>query len=123
MEDQDKKIQSTCERIVRNDLYCNLSHIVCRMIELEPDQWLDSEGICGKPDEDEGYEDEYREPYEHWSVSEWLAGKLEEQGCLIERDFYGHSVWGRETTGQSVSMDSCMIAIAKAICQPEVDNA
>jgi hypothetical protein len=46
------------------------------------------------------------EVYEHWIVSDWLAGKLEEQGEKVDRDFAGLTVWARTTTGQAILLDS-----------------
>lgn len=43
--------------------------------------------------------------YEHWIVSKWLAEMLEQRGEKIDSDFNGLVVWGRPTTGQSISMD------------------
>jgi hypothetical protein len=48
---------------------------------------------------------EYSEVFEHWIVSEWLANRLEEKGETIEKDFYGLTIWGRCTTGQSICLD------------------
>jgi hypothetical protein len=50
--------------------------------------------------------------FEHWAVSEWLAGKLEEQGERVDRDFAGLCVWARTTSGQSISMDGVIERIA-----------
>lgn len=62
---------------------------------------------------DEGYKDfceehnldyDYIEVYEHWIVTNWLAGKLAGKG-EITGDICGLTVWGRTTTGQAISMD------------------
>jgi len=58
------------------------------------------------------YGDEERDVFEHWTVSEWLAEKLIEKGEFVGTDFYGLSVWGRTTTGQSVKMDGVIQEIA-----------
>ena len=56
--------------------------------------------------------DPYRvEAYEHWIVSDWLAGKLEAKGEIVARDIAGLTIWGRCTTGQSISMDGVIKAI------------
>ncbi len=47
---------------------------------------------------------EEQEVYEHWIVSDWLQRKLADRGC-VTGDFAGLSIWGRCTTGQSISMD------------------
>jgi len=51
------------------------------------------------------------EIYEHWIVSDWLAGRLEERGEVVQRDFYGLTVWGRACTGQAILLDSVICAI------------
>jgi hypothetical protein len=53
-----------------------------------------------------------REAYEHWIVSDWFARKLQEQGEMVNRDILGLTVWGRCTTGQSISMDGVIETIA-----------
>ncbi|WP_155636167.1 hypothetical protein [Burkholderia cepacia] len=51
--------------------------------------------------------------YEHWIVSGWLAGKLEDQGEMVNRDICGLIVWGRCTTGQAIYMDGVIQEIAR----------
>lgn len=53
------------------------------------------------------------EAYEHWIVSDYLARQLESEGEMIARDFLGLTIWGRTTTGQSISMDYVMLKIAR----------
>ncbi len=49
--------------------------------------------------------DDYRrEVFEHWIVSDWLAGKLSELGEATG-EVFGLTVWGRTTTGQSIGSD------------------
>jgi hypothetical protein len=48
-----------------------------------------------------------QEIYEYWIVSDFLAGKLEEQGEIIIEN-YGLTIWGRQTTGQAILLDSCI---------------
>jgi len=54
---------------------------------------------------------EQNEVYEHWIVSEWLAGRLEDHGEVIERDFYGLTIWGRTCTGQAILLDDVICSI------------
>ena len=54
---------------------------------------------------------EQNEVYEHWIVSEWLAARLEERGEVIERDFFGLTIWGRACTGQAILLDSVICSI------------
>lgn len=60
------------------------------------------------------------EPYqnealEHWIVSEWLADKLEECGEMVIRDFKGLTLWGRNTSGQNISIDYVIKKIAREL--------
>lgn len=58
--------------------------------------------------------DDYRRDiYEHWIISDWFAGKLEEHGELVLRDFFGMTVWGRTTSGQAILLDWIISAIAE----------
>lgn len=54
---------------------------------------------------------EYPDIYEFWSVSGWLAEKLEEKGEIVFEclDFI---VWGRQTTGQAIYLDKVIQEIA-----------
>jgi hypothetical protein len=63
--------------------------------------------FCGANDVDP----EQNEIYEHWIVSEWLAARLEDRGEVIERDFYGLTIWGRACTGQAILLDSVICSI------------
>lgn len=62
---------------------------------------------------------EEREVYEHWAVTDWLGKKLEARGEKVDFDFAGLTIWGRTTTGQSISMDSVMSDICEALNSPE----
>jgi hypothetical protein len=57
-------------------------------------------------------EPEVSEVFEHWIVDSWFAGKLAERGHPIAHDFLGMTIWGRPTTGQSISMDGVVLEIA-----------
>lgn len=61
--------------------------------------------------EEHSIDPERREIFEHWIVSAWLSGKLEEQGEAVG-EVLGLTVWGRPTTGQSISMDNVILQIA-----------
>jgi len=47
---------------------------------------------------------DYVEAYEHWLVSDWLAGRLRAHGEMVGR-VLGLTIWGRTTTGQAIYMD------------------
>lgn len=54
------------------------------------------------------------EPLEWWSVSEYLADKLESKGEVILRDWLGFTaVWGRCTSGQAILLDGVIGEIAE----------
>ncbi len=57
---------------------------------------------CKEHDINEPYA---REIFEHWAVTDWFADKLEAAGEKVDRDFAGLNIWGRTTTGQSMTMD------------------
>lgn len=69
---------------------------------------------CGKILNESEYDDCLcsAEVYEWWAVSKWLGEKLKKQGCVVIES-YGKSYWGRETTGQAISLDGCIANIAK----------
>jgi hypothetical protein len=59
------------------------------------------------------------EIYEHWIVSNWLADQLEKRGEVIERDFYGLTIWGRACTGQAILLDDVICSIYDELHKPE----
>ncbi|WP_040513612.1 hypothetical protein, partial [Paraglaciecola polaris] len=63
--------------------------------------------------ENEEGEEEFVEIFEYWAVSNWLADKLILSGEKVEKDFYGHCVWGRTCSGQAISLDHVIRNIAK----------
>ena len=71
----------------------------------------DWQALC----EDPYIEPLYREVYEHWIVSDWLAEMLEERGEKVDHDFAGLTIWARTTTGQSISIDSVIVDICAAL--------
>ena len=60
-----------------------------------------------------GIDPYYREVFEHWAVSDWLADKLEAKGEKVDRDFAGLTVWARTTTGQAIYCDGVFQDIAR----------
>jgi hypothetical protein len=70
---------------------------------------------CGHVLTEEDYnnrDSQPREIYEWWAVSKWFGEKLAAKGCCVIES-WGKSYWGREATGQSISLDRCVIDIAK----------
>jgi hypothetical protein len=70
--------------------------------------YASAEDVCAH----EGLDPYPREVYEHWIVTDWLAGQLEALGERVDRDFAGLNVWARTTTGQSITLDAAIGAIA-----------
>lgn len=57
----------------------------------------------------------YDEVYEHWTIPEgFIANELKEHGQVVF-DFGGLTIWGRMTTGQSISMDGVIRCIVKGL--------
>lgn len=53
-----------------------------------------------------------REIFEYWAVSDWLGRKLKDKGETVV-DLLGLTIFGRATTGQSMTVDSVFREIAK----------
>ena len=120
------------DMVEREVIYCATT-LVFRFAEQEIDEWahlfhgfdkdaaLDQLHVVHEPMPDEPTLDDiheameacgwdasdfaYQKVYEHWIVSDWLAIRLEKHGEVIERDFYGLTIWGRGATGQRISLD------------------
>lgn len=72
---------------------------------------------CGKIFSESEYDELATKPeeiYEWWAVSKWFGEKLKEQGCVV-LDSWGKSYWGRCVTGQAISLDECVVNIAKSM--------
>ena len=65
-------------------------------------------------DEHDNLDTKPEEIYEWWAVTNWFGEKLREQGCVVIES-WGKSYWGRCTTGQSISLDGCIVNIAKSM--------
>lgn len=58
---------------------------------------------------------DYTEVYEHYIISErWTAELLRDHGQVVF-DFGGLTIWGRMTTGQSISIDGVTARIIKGL--------
>lgn len=51
------------------------------------------------------------EALEHWIISDWLAARLAEHSEIVTTDFMGLTIWGRTTSGQSISIDGVICDI------------
>lgn len=89
-------------------------------IQIVDDEFVDSTWLIndwGELCKEQDIEPEESEIYEHWVVSDWLARKLSEKGHKVDNDFMGLTIWGRPTTGRSISMDGVMKEIAKDLLE------
>lgn len=87
---------------------------VRRPVQNQSGHWLnapDWEGAC----EIDELSPSYDEAYEHWIVGGWFAEKLKEHGEMVIEDFLGLTIWGRCTTGQSISMDHVVREITREL--------
>lgn len=66
------------------------------------------EWVCNEFSLDYDYDD----VYEHWAVDRWFAQELQSRGHLVF-EFSNFLVWGRQTTGQSISLDGVVRDIVK----------
>jgi len=64
--------------------------------------------IENKIEELEEEQGEVNEPYEWWIVSSWLCDKLKEKGEVVLED---ENIWGRQTSGQAILLDSVISEI------------
>lgn len=86
------------DRICPEDYGCGLS--VCK--------------DCGALVIDSDCELDYAEPMEYWIVTPWLGCKLQEHNEMT-MGRYGGWVWGRQTTGQAISLDYVISDIAQSM--------
>jgi len=105
------KQKAHIDRMIEQDIYCNINDIVDR---LEIYEYLENECIetcryCGAENEEEcecgSYDGTYNEPLEFYFVSKWLADRLYEIGEPVVRQFTGKAIWGRTCSGQAIALD------------------
>ena len=66
----------------------------------------------------EEWRDQRREtctPLEYWVVSDWLARQLSARGEVVISDYYGLTIWGRQTSGQAIAIDYVIRQIVRAM--------
>jgi hypothetical protein len=104
--------------LLRKNVILNLNQLIQYILHLNQRNWdLNSEDwfeqlflqyqeveYTGK-DAEEDPEYETREPYEFWVVSDYFGEFLEANQELTTKE-WGFYIWGRETTGQSILLDS-----------------
>lgn len=102
------------EEHVRPHIIMNVGPIISGFAPFvgQPECPITEDEICDLTFID-GWNDESREIFEHWSVTDWLSTMLEEHGERVVRlPALNISVWCRTTTGQSISIDWVMEQIA-----------
>jgi hypothetical protein len=85
---------------------------VAALVEAEAEGW---QKVC----DDNRLDPEQREAYEHWIVSGWLAHRLADKGELTG-EVCGLTIWGRCTTGQSISIDGVIEEITRELYADEL---
>ena len=123
----DKQIREQAERLVRNEVFCNLTYLLAPLDQAYGTDFRhnDLSELCEQAfevfapvlvemesDEDEPYE---RQVFEAWSISNWLGDELEKRGERVTRDLANHNVWSRCTTGQAIALDHVIEQIAAGV--------
>ena len=108
------------KELLRRSVVLNLNQLIQYLLEsnqrnwdLNSEDWFDSLFLQCKEvdylyeveDEDPDIEYETREPYEFWVVDDYFGEFLEANEELTTKQ-WGFFIWGRETTGQSILLDS-----------------
>jgi hypothetical protein len=102
--------QRNVSGFVAQHVYYCVSHLIDYLRTEQHDLSLadDLLSLTIQPSTEPEYEDEYDEALEHWLISDWLADRLAERGEMVSKDILGLTVWGRQTSGQSIALD-CVI--------------
>lgn len=74
---------------------------------VEDEEFYDWEEVCN-----DALAISQPEVFEWWIVTGWFARILEEHGEFVVTDFMGLTLWGRQCTGQSISLDGVIDKIA-----------
>ena len=93
----------TIEQFLNQNIFLLASPLVQVLTEAEAAEY---EEFYNAPYEEET--EDYREVFEYWFISSYLAEKLREHDEIVT-DYLGvYNVWHRCTTGQSIAID-CVI--------------
>jgi hypothetical protein len=103
----DGEFQELTRKFVDQNVFYCVSHLVT---ELSKSGEYEELSECVYQYDSENEED-LIEALEHWLISDYLAEKLIEKGELVVKDFLGLTIWGRTTSGQSISLDHVIIEI------------
>jgi len=99
--------QRQAERLVEKHIFENINLTMEKTLKEDPEILYEAKNY--KEDKETG---EYPEIYEWWSVSDWLADKPESWNEIV-LDYLDFKVWGRQTTGQAIILDSVIQEIAE----------
>ena len=125
---KDLERQESVRKFVDSHVFCHLTHFIDELLKAEIIDWDEIDGLysnicqdCGEDysehlEEDACHcgghlEQEPNEILEWHSVSSYLYNRLEEAGEPLLQ-WGGHYIWGRCTSGQSISIDSVIETIA-----------
>ena len=112
------------DEVVGDVVVYNVSHLVTDL--LNTDCYGDDEDLINVTykidnsltyyDGDTVGEPQMVEALEHWVVVDWFGEELRKQGEMVQ-EFKGLVIWGRQTSGQSISMDYVVQDVLKDIVQ------
>ena len=101
------------DRHIIQNLCLTMNKALFSSFEDDPEILFDSKNYYPMNEDGEKDDDgEYPEIYEFWSITEWLAEKLEEKE-EITFEYLDFIVWGRQATGQAILLDGVIQDIAK----------
>jgi len=112
------------DKFVWNEVYCNVSTLIDEVIKLRNSASIDSETL------NEFYYDYWVtsdhlnnevEVFEWWIVSPYLASRLKNRNELII-DYGINKIWGRTTTGQSITLDWVIEDIYKQLKEDPLNS-
>ncbi len=90
------------------------NYVECELCSGLGEVYLPGPDDCESCPDCDGEGNTYREAFEHWIVSGWLAEKLRGVGEKVV-NLRGSYVWARTTTGQMICADWCIEEIARAL--------
>ena len=105
--------------ILTSNLQRDLNTILEREIRSRADELVDTvlyngelhngmsfgESMTNLLQEDDNGDEYIQEVYQWYIVTDMLAEKLDNLGCVVVKDYLGLNFWGRTTVGQSITVD------------------
>ena len=97
---------------IREQWISNDDALITLLNPYNADCWDDAQAAC----EALGIEPHEQETLEYWAVDSWLANQLRKQDeNVVELDDLDLRVWCRTTSGQAISIDSCIEQITENV--------